>query len=759
MSNSQHSRLDIQSERPRIDGQVYRTAEAIRALLNVNARPAVIFFKILDQLLVELGEPFGLRVSTKDGQAIQFDTIPSEQVSAVSDSVALDHSLLLTVLRPYRTGEDDQTRTRAITRATSFIEGVAGVLAEFEVAGRITSYGQRLLDGLRAASGSSANDEVSVSRKGCGVGAEEASRQLKDFFDHLETFLNKGDYHFELPGTMEPCPRFLLFHRFVGPNDFPTIRLHLLKSQSACLMATLSEGSSDLVEQRLGQIETSLTEAFGTAHWNIENSFSSGVTSWVDWPWRNRSGELLNAVGVARTAIDALVGGSLGDSSALVVPIHVNGLPWLALAGIFPGSEPRGSTWAGDFYRGLLPYLTTTVRELAERMYLREVRNRAKLALEAGVESLDELNNELASLTATYPYPRVALSKVSDRKEFDWRGESVAFADPPLSPLAIGVSPVTYTLLNSNEVVAALRNAQAEVDAAETWHRISSYIDIGHTLKNLVSSTGWATAAQQVAVVHRSLHTFERQGFDSKAIAKINTALSLANRSLSLFWTVEGLGHFIRLAGARSGKFDRSKFSDWLEEPSQASTRSDGLTLQAYGRSITHIAQAICFGWGWRQLTVTVANGNDPFIWSGDDPAVFSIRELHFPPFRKGSDGGYAFVFCLLEPIVNAVRALGALPAESPFRKNPNSLQISVYSDSSDPDAVVITVTNVSNRALPEKLSGLESTKNMMRDMGIGKFDPTPAARPLENGFYEITNRIRFYPKAITEAIGQNEGG
>jgi hypothetical protein len=148
-------------------------------------------------------------------------------------------------------------------------------------------------------------------------------------------------------------------------------------------------------------------------------------------------------------------------------------------------------------------------------------------------------------------------------------------------------------------------------------------------------------------------------------------------------------------------------------------------------------------------------------VWSGADPTTFSIGELHFPPFKKGSDGGFAIVFCLTEPIVNAIRALGALPAASPSRKSPDSLKITISQDATDPGAVVVTVTNFSSRPVREKLSGLESTKHMMRDMGIGRFDPTPETRKLANGLYEITTRVRFDPKAIIDAIlhaGEKEG-
>src|SRR4051794_401745 len=102
----------------------------------------------------------------------------------------------------------------------------------------------------------------------------------------------------------------------------------------------------------------------------------------------------------------------------------------------------------------------------------------------------------------------------------------------------------------------------------------------------------------------------------------------------------------------------------------------------------------------------------------------FDIHSLHFPPFRKGKDGNFAVVFCLAEPIINAIRALNALPTAFPGRDDPDSLHIVVSTDLEDAGAVVVTITNLSSRPLPETLSGLESTKNMMRDMGIGCFVP-----------------------------------
>jgi hypothetical protein len=43
-------------------------------------------------------------------------------------------------------------------------------------------------------------------------------------------------------------------------------------------------------------------------------------------------------------------------------------------------------------------------------------------------------------------------------------------------------------------------------------NRMSSYVAIGHTLKNVISSTGWSTASREVAMVRRNFAEMQKRG-------------------------------------------------------------------------------------------------------------------------------------------------------------------------------------------------------------------------------------------------------
>ena len=747
------------------DGEARRTADGIRALFSVNAQPAVIFLKMLDQILVQLGEPFGLCVSATDDTKAEFRTLLPENVSAASHSITFSDHLRITVLRPFRCGEDDGVRVQAVGRATLFIEAVSQALTQFQAHDQVRSYDQILLAGLNAAVAYE-HGELGSQERSAGADGDDAGRQLKEFFELVERFLSRKDYQFALPGAQEPrCCRFFLLHRYVSIDGSSAIRLHLFNTQRARLRTTLVEHAAELRPPgtiSLEVAELSLAAAFATMQDSIKNSFRTGVTSWVDWPWRRQKIDPRSDLNVARMALNLLdAGWSTAESAdqcavrsaALVIPIHVAGLPWLALVGIFPEPEPSGSVWAGDFYRGLLPYLTTTLRDFAERVYFRELRNAAKQSLDTG-GGIDDLNKRVACLAATFPFPQVELREAADGT-FVWDGKRASLELPPNRHLSIGATPVEYRLLDASDVIAALTGAQQEIDAAQTLEvreRMSSYVDIGHTLKNLVSSMGWATADREVAVVSQNFDEVWQQGRRDQ----MRIALDYADRALSLFWMVEGLGDFIRLTGAMTGKFEWSKFLDWLDDaPATAALSIAPQTEYAYAESIFILGKSLCFGWKWRSLIVSLPGSGKEFRWTGDAPEPFTIDAFHFPPLRKGSRGAYAFAFCLAEPIVNAIRALVALPTTAAVKRADPTLRISVGCEREGRDELTVAVTNVSDHPLPEKLSGWESTKHMLRDSGLGQFDPEPEVKPLGDGLYEITVRVRFHPETFAETIRQ----
>lgn len=747
--------------------KVARTADAIGALLRVYKSDTVVFFKTLDNILVALGEPFGLHIIDLDDPSVTFDTLASEDVAASGREVCFGGVIGLVVTRPNRSGEDQVAQREAVARGTAFAAALATALSSAEQDGEIASLGQRLRAGLTSAVRGS--PRVAESPSG-GVTERAAAEQLSAFFERIELFLRGQNYELEIDhGEEGGIPRILFFHRYVAESGSEPLRLQLLSSQRELLKRHVLTTYIDGTGIHPDELDKEIGRAFTSGCWMVENSFRTGVTSWIDWPWNSAAPEEVAAsVRYAQSAVSTLgVGSRLGESDvdgsgvapfALVIPIHVDGRPWLAAAAIVRSHDPSELRWAQYFYRDLLPYLTTTIRGAAERAFLQEITKLTSRALFDGRAEPEEITERLAPLACAFPYGKVTLSRTGQRNRIGWRN---ADAFVVLGSQGVDAGRVAYTRLDPNGVVHAIdgaQNAFKQERMQELEERLSSHVDIGHTLKNVVSCTGWAAAVREVAIVHRNFDTLEKQGFTRANVSRIRTALSFADRSLSLFWNVEGLGHFIRLAGAQAGKFDWSKFRSAIEPGADAAERIDHRVVTAYADSVALVAKGICFGWAWPVLSIESSVKTQPEIWQGEPSPIFAIQDIHFPPFQKGKEEGFSIIFCLLEPMVNAVRALnGFFPADSAIREDPTSLQISISDDPNDCGAVVVSVVNLSRKPLVEKLSGLESTKHMMKDMGIGSF-ATPKVEPLDSGLFRITIQVRFHPQSIAKTILNPKG-
>jgi hypothetical protein len=366
---------------------------------------------------------------------------------------------------------------------------------------------------------------------------------------------------------------------------------------------------------------------------------------------------------------------------------------------------------------------------------------------------LGRANETLAGLTELFPYPAVELR--SEGSDIRWIDRVVGLGQAANQRLGGKSRTADYRSIALTDLTDQFKLALAERAAIESkslQDRMGSYVSVGHTLKNVVDATGWQVAAAAVAQVRVNA---EYMGFDALAERernKVLRALDAADASLNLFSVVGGLGHFIRLAGAQSGQFDWKKFRDWIEMEAPPAGQDRQAQLQAYATSLSAMLRPICFGCGWRTLQVDVPDLGLSEEWDGAEPLPLDMGSLHFPPFRPGSDAGYIYLFCLVEPILNGIRALMASGFPQPDRPAP--LRIEVHQPKcAASQGVRIEVTNFSKRGLNDTLSGWETTKNMMRNIGMGRFDEAPRSELLHTDLYRVTIGVEFDPTALIANI------
>jgi hypothetical protein len=364
------------------------------------------------------------------------------------------------------------------------------------------------------------------------------------------------------------------------------------------------------------------------------------------------------------------------------------------------------------------------------------------------------ITSELAPLAAIFPYQRItAAVAANDAPEpIDWVGGTrlaLHFGD-----LGIDAGRFDYGRLNRSGLLAAFEDGRNAAEAQRTQRleaQLLTYMDVGHTLKNVVECTGWAVSAEAVGRVANYFEETVSAGLRQGDIEEFGVALGFADRSLSLFWIMSSLGHFIRLSGAHSGSYGWDKFSDWIDLD-RGDIGADAFAAN-YLDAVRQISTTLAYGSGWSNVLVTNGDGSDESCWTGEPPPPLDVKKLHLPPFKKGADAGYVFAFCLLEPLLNAIRALGALPPDLLAGPDSPSLEIKVLPVEAE-DRVDITIFNLSSKKLPLTLSGLRSAKAMVAELGLATFEG-PNEELLQPGLYRIRTGVSFHPRRIFEAITQ----
>ena len=738
--------LAVETAKQSVQRRAARAANAIVALENTYEREPVIFFKTLDNILIGLGSPLGLRV-TIDNEPGGFDSISGAEPIGTKHH-PFGGKLAFQILKRHGPG-DPQTMS---LEGSELLSQLANIMLTQEGPDLLARLLNVLCIGFKSVRGATFSEPASVEASPIGESEDRARQQLKDVFDGLDAFLVGGNHRFAFPWSGGECPRFLFFHKYLGQNGQPTVRLNLLNSQRTWLRQHFGQ-------EALTEFELDASRSFDMQRWAIGDSLLRGTSGWASWPWSEGVANSQNVP--ARKLVTSLAfGRPLSDlrpeqevSPSLLTPIHVDGLPWLAMAGVLSNDESGRLIWAQDFYRDLLPYVTTTIRGLAERAYLSAVRRTARETIERGSAALTDLTGALSALTATFPYKKVLLSHTQQHERdhpFEWRNDIVYLRS---ADFGTDTSRVEYARLQRSGVAAAIEQGERDAHVAMTEQleaRLMSYVNIGHSLKNIVTCTGWAAAAAAVGTMNNYFDQMVAEGFTESDLEDLRRALGYGDRSLSLFWIVESLGHFIRLAGARTGNFEWTKFSDWVDAAVPMPPAKESF-LESYINATFTLTTSIAYGMGWKRICVSSNEENSVRRWTGEPPQPVDIKSLHIPPFKKGCDGGYIFAFLLLEPVVNAIHALDGLPDCYRSGTEEAWLDIEVSPDDTR-EGVLIKVSNLSANPLPETLSGLESTKAIAEELGIGSFDE-PVTVPIAKNLYHITTRMHFDAGPTVQAI------
>ncbi len=296
-------------------------------------------------------------------------------------------------------------------------------------------------------------------------------------------------------------------------------------------------------------------------------------------------------------------------------------------------------------------------------------------------------------------------------------------------------------------------------EAFEIQDRLSAYESIGHALKSLVAITGWRRSRADLRDAHSKLGGLLERGESSDQLRVISVAVENAYRSLGMFALPQSMGHFVRMAAAARDENWR-KFNAWID--SEGDVRWSDANVEKicthYSNSIFLVAECICLGFGWKRLIVDCKAAlpeSRHLTWEADgNPQGDFMRNLHFPPFKKGTDASYIFTFALTEPICNALTALVEC---STYETNlPAAMDLALrikVSPVHEAKEILVRVENESLEPAPVRIPGLEHTRRMLDDFDFVTFGEKINSVPIGNSLYRISSEVRFRPFELYEKL------
>jgi len=274
-------------------------------------------------------------------------------------------------------------------------------------------------------------------------------------------------------------------YRRRGCFDY-TARVLLSTNQTSMIGMACGEQSCADLERPLGPSARSIADSV----------FASGIidfSSEEPGVGRDDSGREKSSFDVRRHAAEQRVYGQVVEpAQVFYIPVHIGGVPWLALFTLSKKEETNLS-WAHNFrlYRTLIPRINERLRAGVKRVYLHLAGEKLSEALEHKDSSslLDRVNRAWEQLTYVYPHKgiRIVPAEYNDAKALelpDGRLVSLELYDNPHYDRQID-----YDLLDEQSVWDKVHHAlvRAGEERAEVDRRFKAEVlSQRHTIFNRI---------------------------------------------------------------------------------------------------------------------------------------------------------------------------------------------------------------------------------------------------------------------------------
>jgi len=758
MNNREPSGAKPKLKLDKVERCVMRTAEAIYSLFIAERLDDVFLLKSLDFILIALERPFAIKATSSDRKH-SFDTCDTTEMCPSARGIDFPGCV---ELRVYCKQVDlEQNLLKILDEASNLLEMIAYAIKQYatietpKVGDRINS----AINTLSKKRESKDPNHIFVKRP------PEAMKLLSTFFDRLDPLmLAVGDACFfpSMAVGDARCLRLFFFHR-LAPDEKTRMRLHTLASQRRSAPG-----------KYLIKAEKEI--------WNFDDVISGGQVSWIHWPWERpgpdaASGHAfldylnhLTQPEISHANPDARC---KRNHTGLAVPMHVGRDAWLVVLIVFADSEDHRVELAYHIVRAIVPVLFENIASLARDEYLKLIRYDALTSFRSGKFNTGDLNSRFRDLAQVFPYKEWHLSSEKNQYGIVAFGET-NYLHEREKPMTDELFDFEFRPIRRDVVRDRLQDTAREVQYELMQYELKSQQDarhgadegIGHALKNIVDLTNWTEA---LTLLRSLIRNYDRLVARNQQ-EEILTRLHVASRSLGLFSLVAGLGHFARLAGA-IGRGEYGKFAQWhdAEELRRWNSGNRGdlrYICDAFSDTVHRIVASLCssLSVGEEQpylfeVKCVGASPHRSFIVSNqnEDTSRSQLDKLtlHVPPFKKGSDAAYSFVFALTEPLVNALRALEAQRKISELSASERTLRIHISAHL--PDEVVFSVINSSSVRVQKTLSGFETTRRMLRRVGIAEIE-NPRTREIRSGVFEVVSHVHFRPRDLANKIADKSG-
>lgn len=416
-------------------------------------------------------------------------------------------------------------------------------------------------------------------------------------------------------------------------------------------------------------------------------------------------------------------GASARSKSVFYIPIHLGGIPWLALFTFMPligGAEKESpeTVWRRYFlYRDLIPILGGQIDEAVMSAYAQTLSDKAVRILRSvsDVESfITQTNAEWQQMALVYPYGSASLERAS-KEQLD------TFAlDGVTGQLAIRFKHAqgeyfNYRLLLQERTQQHICDSLKMSAQTIRLQRSRALDGIGHSLKACME----LIPDRQLASDLRNAARCGKENAD---------LLTMAADAFDLMLYPRALSYVARQIGVIAGG-EKDKLEEPLDDASIQAWRSgsNGKQVACACADFTKaLGVVVCRGLGWLSFRISFGvMGKRPTTetWRARDHGsqrAVPLSHLWFPPFRRDTTAVYVVALGILEPMVNAVKTM----SKNVYARG-SELQacISVRPG----HAVDIHIGNYSEQPVGILPSGVDKVAAFTSVTGIVHFDPNPA--------------------------------